>query len=123
MLGNRENTGKVGKGKPPKHTRFKAGESGNPAGRPKKIPAIDELLADILSEENSGLSAAREVIIALVKKAKSGDVRAAEVLFDRAYGKVKQPIENSGNQDLTIRIVRSNNKAERTAPDAGEGTE
>lgn len=69
---------------------FKKGHSGNPAGRPKKIPAIDELLADILSEENDGLSAARQVIVALVKKAKSGDVRAAEVLFDRAYGKVKQ---------------------------------
>lgn len=92
-------------------------------GRPKKIPAIDELLADILSEEKDGLSAARLVIIALVKKAKSGDVRAAEVLFDRAYGKVKQPIENSGNQDLTIRIVRSHNKSPQPAPDAGEGTE
>lgn len=102
---------------------FEKGKSGNPSGRPKKIPAIDELLADILSEEKDGLSAARQVIIALVKKAKSGDVRAAEVLFDRAYGKVKQPIENSGNQDLTIRIVRSHNKSPQPAPDAGEGTE
>jgi hypothetical protein len=122
MAANRENTGKVGKGKPPKHSQFKAGESGNPNGRPKKIPAIDELLAEILSEEKDGLSAARQVIIALVKKAKSGDVRAAEVLFDRAYGKVKQPIENSGNQDLTIRIVRSHNKSQQPAPDAGTGS-
>lgn len=28
--------GKVGYGKPPKHSRFKAGQSGNPKGRPKK---------------------------------------------------------------------------------------
>ena len=26
----------VGKGRPPKHTRFKKGQSGNPYGRPKK---------------------------------------------------------------------------------------
>lgn len=30
----------VGKGKPPKHTQFKPGQSGNPRGRPKRKPAI-----------------------------------------------------------------------------------
>src|SRR4249920_1853057 len=30
-----ESTEKVGPGKPPRHTRFKPGQSGNPNGRPK----------------------------------------------------------------------------------------
>lgn len=34
----------VGYGKPPKHTRFKPGESGNPRGRPKKSKNVDALL-------------------------------------------------------------------------------
>lgn len=34
----------VGYGKPPKHTRFKPGTSGNPRGRPKKSKNVDALL-------------------------------------------------------------------------------
>ena len=39
----------VGRGKPPVHTRFKKGQSGNPRGpRPKNLPA---LLVDALNEK------------------------------------------------------------------------
>jgi hypothetical protein len=73
--------------KPPKAAQFKPGQSGNPNGRPRKIPAIDKLLQDIAEDDYT------EVIKALFKKAKKGDVRAAEVLFDRAYGKARQTVE------------------------------
>ena len=39
--------GEPGPGKPPKDTRWKKGQSGNPAGRPKK----DESTRDIVKEE------------------------------------------------------------------------
>jgi len=74
---------------------FPKGVSGNPNGRPKKIPEIDKLLADVLGEDGHE---ATEILKALVAKAKKGDVRAAEVLLDRAYGKAKQDI----NQKTTI---------------------
>jgi hypothetical protein len=86
----------TGKNKPPKHTRFKPGQSGNPKGRPKKIPAIDELLAEVLGEEKDGKTAAQVILMALRAKATKGDVRAAEVLLERAYGKVKERHELSG---------------------------
>lgn len=72
---------------------FKKGQSGNPNGRPKKIPELDKLLADVLGEEKDGVDAAKAILMALRLKAVKGDVRAAEVLLDRAYGKAKQTVD------------------------------
>lgn len=63
-----------------------------PFVRIKKIPELEILLADILSEEKNGVSAAKLILAALRKKAINGDTRAAELLMDRAWGKAKQEI-------------------------------
>jgi hypothetical protein len=81
----------------PNNKPFKKGQSGNPKGRPKKIPELDKLLADVLGEEKNGLTAAEAILKALLMKATKGDVRAAEVLLDRAYGKSKQSIDHTTN--------------------------
>lgn len=81
------------KGVPPEHSKFKKGESGNPNGRPRKLPELDKLLFDVLGEEKDGISAAEAILKALRAKATKGDIRAAEVLLDRAYGKAKAYIE------------------------------
>lgn len=73
--------------------KFTKGQSGNPNGRPKKLPELDKLLADVLGEEKNGLTAAQAILKALLVKAAKGDVRAAEVLLDRAYGKTKQQMD------------------------------
>jgi hypothetical protein len=79
------------------------GQSGNPKGRPKKIPELRELLANVLGDEKDGKSAAEAILMALRNKAIKGDVRAAELLLDRAYGKVKQEVE-ANPQELKITI-------------------
>lgn len=76
-------------------TEFKKGQSGNPKGRPKKLPELDKLLADVLGEEKDGITAGEAILKALRAKAAKGDVRAAEVLLDRAYGKAKQTMDVS----------------------------
>ena len=73
--------------------RWKKGESGNPKGRPKKIPDLRQLLANVLGDEKEGKTAAEAILMGLRAKAIRGDVRAAEVLLDRAYGKVQQDID------------------------------
>lgn len=79
--------------------KFKKGETGNPNGRPKKIPTIDKLLSDV---DESDYEA---VMKALVKKAKAGDIRAIEVLYDRAYGKSKQEIKLNQVPTKQIMII------------------
>lgn len=76
---------------------FKPGQTGNPNGRPKKLPKLDELLAEVLSEEKDGKTAAQAILMALRAKATKGDVRAAELLMDRAWGKSVQLINANVN--------------------------
>ena len=90
------------RGVPPEHTKFKKGESGNPNGRPRKLPELDKLLADVLGEEKDGVTAAEAILKALRLKAAKGDVRAIEVMLDRAYGKPKQTISADVTQSITI---------------------
>jgi hypothetical protein len=78
----------------------KKGEIRNPKGRPTKLPELDKLLADILGEEKDGVTAAEAILKALRAKASRGDIRAAEVLLERAYGKAKQYINLTG--DITV---------------------
>ena len=90
--------------------KMKKGETLNPHGRPKKIPAIDELLAEVLGEEKEGRTAALAILMALRAKATKGDVRAAEVLLDRAYGKSKQELEMNLPNLKSYKIVAAGGK-------------
>ena len=78
---------------------FVKGQSGNPKGKPKKLPHLDKLLAEVLGEEKDGITAAEAILKALRVKATKGDIRAAEVLLDRGYGKVKETI------NLTSKVI------------------
>lgn len=100
------------KGVPPEHSKFKKGESGNPNGRPRKLPALDKLMADVLGEEKDGITAGEAILKALRAKATKGDVRAAEVLLDRAYGKPKQTTDTNITTTEPLVIIRTEPKAE-----------
>jgi len=83
-------SGGRGKIRPEDGVPFKKNDSRiNRGGRPKKLPDLDELLRDTLGEELEGKTAMRLIIEALRKKAMKGDIRAGELLMDRAYGKLK----------------------------------
>lgn len=89
--------------------KFKKGQTGNPNGRPRKLPELDKLLAEVMGEDKDGITAAEAILKALRAKATKGDIRAAEVLLDRAYGKAKQTIDNNLNvsQPLVITLTES----------------
>jgi hypothetical protein len=76
---------------------FKKGDDPrrNLKGAPKKIPNLDVHIADLLDGENGDSKGLIDLLNAMLKEAKDGNTRAAELLLDRAYGKSKQIIEAS----------------------------
>lgn len=79
----------VGKGHPPKHTRFQPGQSGNKRGRPKGAKNLKTDLAEELAERMTvtvngkpvKISKQRLMLKALTAKAVKGDVRAADTVI------------------------------------------
>jgi hypothetical protein len=88
MTHNGDNPGagdyEVGYAKPPKHTRFRKGQSGNPRGRAKNTrnlktelrSVLDETLSLSMAGREVKLSARKAMLLALRNKALKGDTRA-----------------------------------------------
>jgi len=74
----------VGYGKPPRHSRFQKGRSGNPRGRPKRAQSFARLVTQVFNEKIAIKENGQRRIITkqqaalkqLVNKAASGDPRA-----------------------------------------------
>ena len=87
MTGEREYT--IGKGKPPQHTRFKKGQSGNPMGRRKESKNLATLLGKALNQrvivtENGKrrtMTKREAMLKQLANKAASGDLRSTKLVF------------------------------------------
>jgi hypothetical protein len=87
---------------------FKKGDERiNRKGRPK-LPDLKEAMAKLLAEEKDGKTALDAILAALRAKAAKGDVRAAQELLDRGFGRSKQTIEHSGIafENVEIKIVK-----------------
>jgi len=77
------------------------GQSGNPKGRPK-LPDINEALAEALANEKNGKTMLQQILDSMIARALKGDVRAADFLISRGYGKADQRIEIDGPMPTTI---------------------
>lgn len=96
---------------PNKEQTFKKGRSGNPKGRPRKLPDLDHLLAEVLGDEKDGRTATEAILMKLRSMAVSGNIRAAEVLLDRAHGKAKQGVDlTTGGERLIVNINAPNGR-------------
>jgi hypothetical protein len=88
-MSEQKNDNKVGYRRPPAHSRFRPGQTGNPKGRPKGAANLRTDLRDELSEHirvregerDLKISKQRAMLKALVAKALRGDARAANVVL------------------------------------------
>ena len=87
-------TNPVGYKKPPKHTQFKPGQSGNPKGRPKSVKNLATDLEEELSQKitvtegkkQQETTKQRAMLKSLFAKALKGETRAAGVLLNLIIG-------------------------------------
>jgi hypothetical protein len=102
----------VGYGKPPLHTRFQKGRSGNPKGRPRGKKNMSTLLsaaldAAIIVVENGRrkkISKREAIITQLVNKSASADLKATQIVLAML-------------QDVEARADNSSDSAAFTAAD------
>jgi hypothetical protein len=83
--------------------QFKKGESGNPNGRPKGTKnrstiarqwlEVNQSLKNPITGVNETMSQEDLMTLALIKKARDGDVGAYKALMDSGYGAPVQQIE------------------------------
>ena len=90
MPSEKKDNYEVGYGKPPRHTRFAKGQSGNPRGRPSGAKNFTTLLREALNEpvivtENGGrrkVSKRQAIVTQLVNRSATADFRAIKILLD-----------------------------------------
>src|SRR5438552_18856055 len=140
MPSDHERDYEVGYGKPPRHSRFKTGQSGNPRGRAPGAKNLRTLLSEALNEcvivtENGGRRKVtkREAIIKqLVNQSATADWRAIKILLDliREIEGQSEPtspetsVSNSAEAEPGISAQSGPTPAveERSSPESMEGT-
>lgn len=118
----------VGYGRPPAHSQFKKGQSGNPKGRPRGTRNFKTDLEDELQErvriteggKSEEVSKQCAIIKRTVEKALKGDMRAATMVGQwviQHIGMADDVIDTKGlNQDDKAIIERALNTANGPEP-------
>lgn len=113
----------VGRGKPPMHSRFKKGVSGNPKGPPKgythsktrlrRLLDLTEKRKNPVTGEIEDFSVLEQMDMAMIVKARQGDIKAYQAVLDRLEGKPSQAMTFDGK-------VESSNRYENLSPEEVE---
>ena len=115
MPRDRKSDYEVGYGKPPRHTRFAKGQSGNPRGRPSGAKSFTTLLEEALNErvlvaENGGrrkVSKRQAIVTQLVNRAVIANLPALKILlgFVRDSERQTEPSETAEFSEADEKVL------------------
>jgi Family of unknown function (DUF5681) len=117
-----------GYGKPPFHSRFKPGESGNPAGRPKGTGTVSfradfaAELAELICEGRTTYTKKRAIVKNLVSEALAGDTRAALAVIALCAKLFPEPEEADHQADPDALYLEKLADRERLEEEAKDST-
>lgn len=97
--------------------KWKKGQSGNPKGRPKKIPDLHKALALTLGEVKEDYNALEMILLKTRAEAMKGNIRAIELLLKYAF-----PNGISGVRESELEFIWQNISEERTNDNTNEDT-
>jgi hypothetical protein len=105
-MANKKGDYEIGYGKPPRHTRFQKGQSGNPNGRKRSTQSAYELMERTLSKlvevtingRRSKISKRSAIYERFVNMALAADVRAIKLFFDYEH-KLRPAQQPQGAQE------------------------
>ena len=111
------NNDEVGFGKPPKHTQFRKGTSGNPKGRAKGSRNLATVLAQALREKvvvvderghRRVMTKLDAAVAQLVSKSASGDLAALRQLMARADSAEHQSTDANDRQlnEFDVKVMK-----------------
>jgi hypothetical protein len=115
-----ETDNEVGYGKPPKHSQFKKGHSGNPRGRPRGAKNLATLVGQALDQKVSVSEQGRHrkvtkreaIITQLVNKSAQADLKATTILLglmqdiERRAGAITEPTSLSEADRQVLQFIR-----------------
>lgn len=126
----------IGYGKPPRHTRFKKGHSGNPNGRPRGSKNLDTLLMESVNErvtinENGVPRKVSKLAVMhkqLANKGATGDLRALQMILQKLEALESRVHASAGSEtfdeadhaimkDLGERLTRIATESGNVGPD------
>jgi hypothetical protein len=133
----------VGYAKPPRHSRFKPGQSGNPKGRPKLAKSLNTIIRSRMletvqvktSQGITRVSRAEALLLKAMEAGSKGDLRAIERLLAMFAAAVPEPQSEMGaahttacmditaTDQLTLALLRAELTAELQSKTAGEAVD
>lgn len=111
-MAKRRDQNKIGYGRPPVHSRFKPGQSGNRKGRPKGRRNVRTVVEEVLSQRiairegdrTRSLSKLEGLVLTMLNKALQGDAKAQTAFMHliRSVGMTEEMPTPTSSEPITV---------------------